>query len=97
MLVGVGAAGGPGGPWRPGRCRSPGWWRGAVDADVDFDGDDDEWDDDDEPTDEEEVRRLRRSVGIEVLIAVVILAITAMLVNAAPARVGGDPAGRRSP
>ena len=35
---------------------------------------------------EEEVSRLRRSVGIEVAIAVVILAITALLVNAAPAR-----------
>jgi copper transport protein len=44
----------------------------------------DEWDDD--TTDEEEVRRLRRSVGIEVVIAVVILSITALLVNAAPAR-----------
>ena len=44
----------------------------------------DEWDDD--TTDEEEVRRLRRSVGIEVVIAVVILAVTALLVNAAPAR-----------
>ena len=35
---------------------------------------------------EEEVTRLRRSAGIEVAIAVVILAITALLVNAAPAR-----------
>ncbi len=34
----------------------------------------------------EEVSRLRRSAGIEVAIAVVILAITALLVNAAPAR-----------
>jgi copper transport protein len=41
---------------------------------------------DDDSTDEEEVRRLRRSVGVEVVIAVVILAITALLVNAAPAR-----------
>ena len=32
------------------------------------------------------MRRLRRSVGAEVVIAVVILAITALLVNAAPAR-----------
>jgi copper transport protein len=47
-------------------------------------GGDDGWDDD--TTDEEEVHRLRRSVAIEVVIAVVILAITAMLVNAAPAR-----------
>jgi copper transport protein len=51
----------------------------------DDDGYDGGWDDDD-TTDEEEVRRLRRSVGIEVVIAVVILAITALLVNAAPAR-----------
>jgi copper transport protein len=41
---------------------------------------------DDDTTDEEEVRRLRRSVGVEVVIAAVILAITALLVNAAPAR-----------
>lgn len=48
-------------------------------------GDDgDEWDE--EFTDEEEVHRLRRSVAIEVVIAAVILAITALLVNAAPAR-----------
>jgi copper transport protein len=45
--------------------------------------DDDEWD---EYTDEEEVTRLTRSVWVEVAIAAVILAITAMLVNAAPAR-----------
>ncbi len=48
------------------------------------DGDDDGWEDD--TTDEEEVRRLQRSVGVEVVIAVVILAITALSVNAAPAR-----------
>ena len=48
------------------------------------DHDDDEWEDD--TTDEEEVHRLRRSVAIEVFIAAVILAITAMLVNAPPAR-----------
>jgi copper transport protein len=47
------------------------------------DGDDD-WDD--EAEDEEEMGRLRRSVWAEVAIAVVILAITALLVNAAPAR-----------
>ena len=51
----------------------------------DDDGYDGAWDDDD-TTDEEEVRRLRRSVGVEVVIAAVILAITALLVNAAPAR-----------
>jgi copper transport protein len=51
-----------------------------------FDGDgyDEPWDD--HTTDEEEVRRLRRSVGVELAIAIVILAITALLVNAAPAR-----------
>ena len=50
----------------------------------DDDGYDGGWDDD--TTDEEEVRRLRRSVAIEVVIAAVILSITALLVNAAPAR-----------
>jgi len=48
---------------------------------ADWDGD---WDDDAE--DQEEMTRLRRSVWVEVVIAAVILAITAMLVNAAPAR-----------
>jgi copper transport protein len=50
----------------------------------DDDGYDGGWDDD--TADEEEVRRLRRSVAIEVVIAAVILSITALLVNAAPAR-----------
>jgi copper transport protein len=49
----------------------------------DFVDDDDHWD---EFSDEEEMRRLRRSVWVEVAIAVVILTITALLVNAAPAR-----------
>jgi copper transport protein len=44
---------------------------------------DDEWEEDDDAT---EVRRLRRSVFVEVVIAFVVLAITALLVNAAPAR-----------
>jgi copper transport protein len=50
----------------------------------DDDGYDGGWDDD--TTDEDEVRRLRRSVAVEVVIAAVILSITALLVNAAPAR-----------
>ena len=50
----------------------------------DDDGYDGGWDED--TTDEEEVHRLRRSVAIEVVIAAVILSITALLVNAAPAR-----------
>jgi copper transport protein len=48
------------------------------------DGGDGDWDD--EAEDQEEMTRLRRSVWAEVVIAAVILAITAMLVNAAPAR-----------
>jgi copper transport protein len=47
-------------------------------------GDGGDWDDDAE--DREELTRLRRSVWVEVAIAAVILGITAMLVNAAPAR-----------
>ena len=39
-----------------------------------------------EDDDETEVRRLRRSVAAELVIAIVVLAITALLVNAAPAR-----------
>jgi copper transport protein len=48
----------------------------------------DDWPEDDWPEDDDEteVRRLRRSVGAEVAIAVLVLAITALLVNAAPAR-----------
>jgi copper transport protein len=49
-------------------------------------GGDDEDDWDDEEIDAEELRRLRRSVWVEVAIAAVILSITALLVNAAPAR-----------
>jgi copper transport protein len=50
---------------------------------VDDSDDDDEWEEDD---DETEVRRLRRSVAAELVIALVVLSITALLVNAAPAR-----------
>jgi copper transport protein len=58
---------------------------GAGDVDdVDLDDDDLDWDDDLE--DQEELTRLRRSVWVEVAIAAVILVITALLVNAAPAR-----------
>ena len=49
-----------------------------------YDAIDDEWDE--ELEDQEEMTRLRRSVWVEVVIAAVILAITALLVNAAPAR-----------
>jgi copper transport protein len=52
-------------------------------------GDDDEWTDDVEWTAEDEeraeVRRLRLSVGFEVVMGVLVLAVTALLVNAAPA------------
>jgi len=57
--------------------------RGGASFDGDDDDDDAEWE---ELTDEEELGRLRRSVWVEVAIAAVILAITALLVNAAPAR-----------
>jgi copper transport protein len=40
----------------------------------------------DAPTDEETVSRLRRTVGAETVVAVVVLAVTALLVNAQPAR-----------
>ena len=53
-------------------------------ASAEYDDEYDDWDDDLE--DQEEMTRLRRSVWAEVAIAVVIIAITAMLVNAAPAR-----------
>jgi copper transport protein len=47
----------------------------------------DDWDDEDEAReDQEELSRLRRSVWVEVIVAAVIIGITAMLVNAAPAR-----------
>jgi copper transport protein len=47
----------------------------------------DDWDEEDEAReDQEELGRLRRSVWVEVLIAAIIIGITAVLVNAAPAR-----------
>jgi copper transport protein len=49
-----------------------------------YDAIDEAWDE--EAEDQEEVARLRRSVWVEVAIAAVILVITALLVNAAPAR-----------
>lgn len=70
----------------------------AMEEPADERGDDDpyaEYDDydfDEEYDEESEARRLRWSVLFEVLIAVVILSVTALLVNAAPARtapVGG--------
>ena len=80
--VGVGA-GGPLLP--PGGDRAVDDHRdGQVDDDGDDDGDDDEYEDDTD--DETEIRRLRRSVAVEVLIAIVVLSVTAILVNAAPAR-----------
>ncbi|HEX5586397.1 MAG TPA: CopD family protein, partial [Acidimicrobiia bacterium] len=49
-------------------------------------------DPDDSPTDESEARHLRRSVMVEVAFAVVVLAITSVLVNTAPARtVSAEP------
>jgi copper transport protein len=55
------------------------------------DGDDDDQDDADDddyeiPDFDSDIRRLRRSLWIEVVIAIVVLAVTAVLVNAAPAR-----------
>jgi copper transport protein len=46
----------------------------------------DDWDDWEEDDDETEVRRLRKSAVAEIVIALAILAVTALLVNAAPAR-----------
>jgi copper transport protein len=59
----------------------------APDAQVE--DDEEELEDDEQELgddEEDEVRRLRRSVAVELVIAVVILAVTALLVNAAPAR-----------
>jgi copper transport protein len=53
----------------------------AADDDVSEDEETDEHDDE-----ETEVRRLRRSVAVEVFVAAVVLSLTALLVNAAPAR-----------
>jgi copper transport protein len=69
---GAGALGGPGDGARGGG---------------DGDGELDDWDDEDEAReDQEELSRLRRSVWVEVIVAAVIIGITAVLVNAAPAR-----------
>jgi len=72
VLVGAGGAGGASDVDQPSFGRR-----------VFHDDGDDGWDD---STDEEEIARLRRSVWVEVAIAAVILSITALLVNAAPAR-----------
>jgi copper transport protein len=84
--VGAAVGAGSGGSGLPvGPARAGGSANGAADGSAGLpDEDDDDWDD--AAIDEEEIRRLRRSVWIEVGIAVVVLAITAMLVNAAPAR-----------
>jgi copper transport protein len=91
VLVGAVGPGGPGGPGAPGgsvgdRPGSPSaggrGGYGGDDADLD-----DDWDEEEEAReDQEELSRLRRSVWVEVVIAAVILGITAVLVNAAPAR-----------
>jgi copper transport protein len=84
--VGAGAGAVPRGAAPAGAVPASG--QGGGGADDDGDDGDDEWDDDewDAEDDAAEVRRLRRSVWAEVVIAAVILAVTALLVNAAPAR-----------
>jgi copper transport protein len=81
--VGVGGslAGEPSSPVTPFNGRAGGNGRGDDDEGHRDRGPYDE--DDDDAT---EVRRLRRSVAAEVVIALAILAVTALLVNAAPAR-----------
>lgn len=81
VLVGAGGPTTPSGPGASGVSGVSGV--SGAGAGVGYDGDDD-WDD--EAEDQEEMGRLRRSVWVEVVIAAVILAITALLVNAAPAR-----------
>ena len=46
--------------------------------------------DDSTPDEETDLRNLRRHIGTEVLLAVVVLALTALLVNAAPGRVAAN-------
>jgi copper transport protein len=60
---------------------------GDDDGGTGGDGELGDWDDEDEAReDQEELSRLRRSVWVEVIVAAVIIGITAVLVNAAPAR-----------
>ena len=40
-----------------------------------------------------ELRRLKRSVALEVLVAIIVIAVTALLVDAAPAKVAASPTG----
>lgn len=57
---------------------------GAAGGDAPPPGDeDDDWTEEDE--ERSEVRRLRRAVGVEVVVGLLVLAVTALLVNAAPA------------
>jgi hypothetical protein len=83
--VGAGARPSPAALTDPRRSIASGNGSPGRNGDVDdgFGDDDGEWEEDD---DETEVRRLRRSVAAELVIALVVLSITALLVNAAPAR-----------
>jgi copper transport protein len=86
--VSVSVGGGFGGGPSTASIGGPGSARGSAGLGHFDQGDDDgsAGDVDPEVSDEDEVRRLRRSVWAEVAIAVVVLTITALLVNAAPAR-----------
>jgi copper transport protein len=81
--VAVGAVAAPGGLDQPTAGGSAGAGGADDPADDAAEDDDDEYEVPDLPTD---LRRLRRSLWIEVVIATVVLAVTALLVNAAPAR-----------
>jgi copper transport protein len=89
VAVGAVAAGnaatGDDGPPAGGRTGPGG--AGANDTSGDDEGDEyDEYDDYEVPDLDTDLRRLRRSLWIEVVIATAVLAVTALLVNAAPAR-----------
>ena len=66
----------------------------VVAGGADDDAPGDEWDEGDWELDEEyELRRLKRSVFFEVLIAILVISVTALLVDAAPAKVAAAQRG----
>jgi copper transport protein len=81
--VAVGVGGGGGGGSRAGHADDHDDEDDGDDHNHEDDADDDEWTEEDE--ERAEVHRLRLSVAAEVVVAVFVLAVTALLVNAPPA------------
>jgi copper transport protein len=77
-------------PQRPAPAPVPVVAGGSDDLSGDDPVDDDNWDEIDE---RHELKRLRRTVTAEIIIAVAVIAVTAVLVNAAPAKIAQSQPG----